>query len=114
MWGPTAKDLTKVSSTPKINDESCLRMCNNCGYYKKPNTFYFIVKTDHPHYSLGRCSVSELDAICAGDWLSAAEAEDHAALRAGTIIVAIIPVLMLYPLILKYYTRGVMEGGLKE
>jgi putative aldouronate transport system permease protein len=38
----------------------------------------------------------------------------YAALRAGTIIVAIIPVLMLYPLILKYYTRGVMEGGLKE
>ncbi len=36
------------------------------------------------------------------------------ALRAGTIIVAIIPVLLLYPLILKYYTRGVMEGGLKE
>jgi putative aldouronate transport system permease protein len=38
----------------------------------------------------------------------------YAALQAGTIIVAIIPVLMLYPLILKYYTRGVMEGGLKE
>jgi putative aldouronate transport system permease protein len=38
----------------------------------------------------------------------------YAALRAGTIIVAIIPVLMLYPLILKYYTHGVMEGGLKE
>jgi putative aldouronate transport system permease protein len=38
----------------------------------------------------------------------------YAALRAGTIIVAIIPVLMLYPLILRYYTRGVMEGGLKE
>ena len=38
----------------------------------------------------------------------------YAALRAGTIIVAIIPVLMLYPLILKYYPRGVMEGGLKE
>ena len=38
----------------------------------------------------------------------------YAALRAGTIIVAIIPVLLLYPLILRYYTRGVMEGGLKE
>lgn len=38
----------------------------------------------------------------------------YAALRAGTIIVSIIPVLMLYPLILKYYTRGVMEGGVKE
>jgi putative aldouronate transport system permease protein len=39
---------------------------------------------------------------------------DYGALRAGTIIIAIIPVLILYPLILRYYTRGVMEGGLKE
>ena len=38
----------------------------------------------------------------------------YAALQAGTIIVAIIPVLALYPLILRYYTHGVMEGGLKE
>jgi putative aldouronate transport system permease protein len=38
----------------------------------------------------------------------------YAALRAGTIVVSIIPVLMLYPLILKYYTKGVMEGGVKE
>jgi ABC-type glycerol-3-phosphate transport system permease component len=38
----------------------------------------------------------------------------YAALQAGTIVVAIIPVLVLYPLILKYYTHGVMEGGLKE
>ncbi len=36
------------------------------------------------------------------------------ALQASTIIVAILPVLILYPLILKYYTRGVMEGGVKE
>jgi putative aldouronate transport system permease protein len=38
----------------------------------------------------------------------------YAALQAGTIVVAIIPVLALYPLILRYYTHGVMEGGLKE
>jgi putative aldouronate transport system permease protein len=38
----------------------------------------------------------------------------YGALRAGTIIVAIIPVLILYPLILRYYARGVMEGGIKE
>ena len=38
----------------------------------------------------------------------------YAALRAGTIIVAIIPVLMLYPLILKYYTRGVSFGLLQK
>jgi putative aldouronate transport system permease protein len=51
-----------------------------------------------------------------GTLFSYAEAArlSYAALRAGTIIVAIIPVLLLYPLILKYYTRGVMEGGLKE
>lgn len=36
------------------------------------------------------------------------------ALQASTIIVAILPVLIIYPLVLKYYTRGVMEGGVKE
>ena len=36
------------------------------------------------------------------------------ALQASTIIVAILPVLVIYPLILKYYARGVMEGGVKE
>ena len=36
------------------------------------------------------------------------------ALQASTIIVAMLPVLVIYPLILKYYTRGVMEGGVKE
>ncbi len=38
----------------------------------------------------------------------------YKALQSGTIVVAILPVLILYPLILKYYTRGVMEGGVKE
>jgi len=36
------------------------------------------------------------------------------ALQAGTIVIAIVPILMLYPLILKYYTKGTMEGGVKE
>jgi len=36
------------------------------------------------------------------------------ALQASTIVVAILPVLIVYPLILKYYARGVMEGGVKE
>lgn len=36
------------------------------------------------------------------------------ALQASTIIVAMLPVLIIYPLILKYYARGVMEGGVKE
>ena len=36
------------------------------------------------------------------------------ALQASTIIVAMLPVLIIYPLILRYYARGVMEGGVKE
>lgn len=36
------------------------------------------------------------------------------ALQAGTIVVAMVPILLLYPLILKYYTKGTMEGGVKE
>lgn len=39
---------------------------------------------------------------------------DFSALKAATIIVAMVPILMLYPIILKYYTNGVMEGGVKE
>jgi ABC-type sugar transport system, permease component len=39
---------------------------------------------------------------------------DFDALQAGTIIIAIAPLLLLYPLILKYYTKGAMEGGVKE
>ncbi len=39
---------------------------------------------------------------------------NYDALQASTIIVAILPVLIIYPLVLKYYARGVMEGGLKE
>jgi putative aldouronate transport system permease protein len=39
---------------------------------------------------------------------------NYSALQASTIIVAILPVLIIYPLILKYYARGVMEGGVKE
>lgn len=36
------------------------------------------------------------------------------ALQAGTIVIAVAPILMLYPIILKYYTKGTMEGGVKE
>jgi ABC-type sugar transport system, permease component len=39
---------------------------------------------------------------------------DYGALKASTIVVAMLPVLIAYPLILKYYTKGVMEGGVKE
>lgn len=39
---------------------------------------------------------------------------DNASLKAATIVVAVVPILLLYPVILKYYTNGVMSGGVKE
>jgi putative aldouronate transport system permease protein len=38
----------------------------------------------------------------------------YAALKSSTIVVAMLPVFVVYPLILRYYTKGVMEGGVKE
>ncbi len=38
---------------------------------------------------------------------------NYNALQAGTIIIAMIPVLLLYPLILKYFTKGTFDGGVK-
>jgi putative aldouronate transport system permease protein len=35
------------------------------------------------------------------------------ALRAGMILITILPVLAIYPLILKYFTKGTMTGALK-
>jgi putative aldouronate transport system permease protein len=39
---------------------------------------------------------------------------DYSSLQAGTIIISMIPLIVLYPLILKYYTKGALEGGVKE
>lgn len=39
---------------------------------------------------------------------------DYSALKGATIIVAIIPVLLLYPIVLRYYAKDVMGGGVKE
>ncbi|TKC16802.1 carbohydrate ABC transporter permease [Robertmurraya kyonggiensis] len=39
---------------------------------------------------------------------------DFASLQASTIIIAVIPLLLLYPLILKYFTKGTMDGGVKD
>jgi putative aldouronate transport system permease protein len=39
---------------------------------------------------------------------------DFASLQAGTIIISMIPLLILYPLILKYYAKGALEGGVKD
>ena len=39
---------------------------------------------------------------------------DFSSLQATTIVIAIVPLLLLYPLILKYFTKGAMDGGEKE
>ncbi|MEK8127954.1 carbohydrate ABC transporter permease [Paenibacillus filicis] len=39
---------------------------------------------------------------------------DFSSLKAATIVIAMVPILLLYPIILKHYTNGVMEGGVKE
>ncbi|WP_223592631.1 carbohydrate ABC transporter permease [Neobacillus bataviensis] len=39
---------------------------------------------------------------------------DFASLQAGTIMISIVPLLILYPLILKYYAKGALEGGVKD
>lgn len=39
---------------------------------------------------------------------------DFNSLKAGTIIVSIIPLILLYPFILKFFTEGTMDGGVKE
>lgn len=39
---------------------------------------------------------------------------DNASLKAATIVVAVVPILLLYPVILKNYTSGVLSGGVKE
>lgn len=39
---------------------------------------------------------------------------DFGSLQSTTIVIAVIPMLLLYPLILKYFTKGAMDGGEKE
>lgn len=39
---------------------------------------------------------------------------DFASLQAGTIIISVVPLLLIYPLILKYYAKGAFEGGVKD
>jgi putative aldouronate transport system permease protein len=39
---------------------------------------------------------------------------DFSSLQAGTIMISIIPLLIIYPLILKYYAKGALEGGVKD
>ncbi len=39
---------------------------------------------------------------------------DYTALQYSTIIIAVVPILLLYPFILKFYTKNVTTGGIKE
>lgn len=39
---------------------------------------------------------------------------DNGSLKATTIVVAVLPILLLYPIILKYYTGDVLAGGVKQ
>lgn len=39
---------------------------------------------------------------------------DYTALSFATMVISIIPILLCYPLVLKYYNTGIMEGGVKE
>ncbi len=45
---------------------------------------------------------------------SAAAQVDYVALKAATIFVSLIPILFVYPLVLKFHTKDVLSGGVKE
>jgi putative aldouronate transport system permease protein len=39
---------------------------------------------------------------------------DMKALKAGVIILAVLPILLLYPILLRYFSKGVLSGAVKE
>jgi putative aldouronate transport system permease protein len=39
---------------------------------------------------------------------------DYSALKGATIIVAIIPILIIYPFVLRFYAKDILSGGIKE
>lgn len=39
---------------------------------------------------------------------------DYTALQYATIVIAVVPILCIYPLVLKYYQKGIISGGVKE
>lgn len=39
---------------------------------------------------------------------------DYTAIQYATIVLAVVPILLVYPLVLKYYTKGFLAGGVKE
>jgi putative aldouronate transport system permease protein len=64
----------------------------------------FVVQRDNTAI-LGSQNILSYDQVAALDFGS---------LQAGTIIIAMVPLLILYPLILKYYAKGALEGGVKD
>lgn len=54
--------------------------------------------------------------IGAGNLMTYSDAAqiDYTALKAATIFVSLIPILFIYPLILKFHTKDVLSGGVKE
>ncbi|MFC6040712.1 carbohydrate ABC transporter permease [Paenisporosarcina macmurdoensis] len=64
----------------------------------------FVIERDNTSL-LGAQNVLSYDQIAALDFGS---------LQAGTIIISIVPLLIFYPLILKYYAKGALEGGVKD
>lgn len=64
----------------------------------------FVVLRDNTAI-LGVNNVTSMDAI---------SKLDYGSLQAGTIILAILPLLLFYPVILKYYVKGSLDGGVKE
>ncbi len=39
---------------------------------------------------------------------------DMKALKAGVIVLAVLPILLLYPVLLRYFSKGVLSGAVKE
>lgn len=39
---------------------------------------------------------------------------DYAALKSATIVIAIVPILLLYPIVLRFYAKDLMAGAIKE
>lgn len=64
----------------------------------------FVVQRDNTAI-LGSQNILSYDQVAALDFGS---------LQAGTIIIAMVPLLILYPMILKYYAKGALEGGVKD
>lgn len=64
----------------------------------------FVVERDNTSL-LGAQNVLSYDQVAALDFGS---------LQAGTIMISIVPLLLFYPLILKFYAKGALEGGVKD